>query len=158
MVPQRDARRVVRQRPESACLVEWEAAVIGKLRSSAAFHEVLVQNGRPVAAQINRWCLSGYRCGDLRSLPTQCDAEHHAGHDRINLLPDPCGRDEERDQGVPVFYDYVDYLRVPRIKLDFHEALESLLGKQLTNNGGRVQAIAEREAELVLVYGFGSPR
>ena len=36
-----------------------------------------MQNGRPVTAQINRWCLSGYRCGDLRSLPTQCDAEHH---------------------------------------------------------------------------------
>ena len=31
MMPQRDAGRIVRQRPESACLVEWEAAVIGKL-------------------------------------------------------------------------------------------------------------------------------
>jgi hypothetical protein len=37
-------------------------------------------------------------------------------------------------------------------------ALESLLGKQLSDNSGRVQAIAEREAELVLNYGLGSPR
>jgi hypothetical protein len=86
------------------------------------------------------------------------DRRGHAGHYGTNFLPDPCGRDEERDQGVPVFYDYIDCLRVPRIKLDFHEALESLLGKQLSDNGGRVQAIAEREAELVFDYGFGSPR
>jgi hypothetical protein len=86
------------------------------------------------------------------------DRRGHAGHDRTDFLPDSCGRDEGRDQGVPVVYDYIDCLWVPRIKLDFHEALESLLGKQLSDNSGRVQAIAEREAELVLDYGFGSPR
>jgi hypothetical protein len=82
------------------------------------------------------------------------DRRGHAGQDRTNFLPDSCGHDEGRDQGVPVFYDYIDCLRVPRIKLDFHETL----GKQLGDNGGWVQAVAEREAELVLVYGFGSPR
>ena len=81
------------------------------------------------------------------------DRRGHAGHDRTNFLPDSCGRDEGRDQGVPVVYDCIDCLRVPRIKLDFQEALESLLGKQLSDNSGRVKAIAEREAELVFATG-----
>ena len=77
MVSQRDARRIVRQRPESAGLIEWKATVVGDLRAGSSFCEVLVQDWRPVAAQINRRRLSGCRRGDLRSLPTQCDAEHH---------------------------------------------------------------------------------
>ena len=77
MVSQRDARRIVGQRPESAGLVEWKAAVVGDLRARSSLHEVFVQDRRPVAAQIDRRRLSGCRCGDLRSLPPQCDAEHH---------------------------------------------------------------------------------
>ena len=54
MVAQRDAGRVVRQRPQPAGLVEREAAVVGELRPGATLHRVLVQDGRPVAAQIDR--------------------------------------------------------------------------------------------------------
>ena len=59
MMPQRDAGRVVRQRPESAGLVERKAAVVGDLGAGAALHEVLVQHRRPVAAQIDRRGLPG---------------------------------------------------------------------------------------------------
>ena len=98
VMAKRETRNVVGKREQPARFVQCESAVIGDLRTATALQIVFVQNGSPIAGDVNiecAWPLRRKRCGRRyrQENRNKCTYDFHGASYRaehaVGFQPDP---------------------------------------------------------------------